>query len=134
MRSACISAVRRCRRRSSCSLSEMTDAIAGMDTTTTTPAPLKRCAIIGTAPSWAQCPWSDRSLEKLGLNDGYLLGVPHASRWYDLHPFHQMSFQPRDRRSVPQSAVPIGAYLRPEGHLDWLKTRAFPVYLAEPHA
>ena len=112
-----------------------TAIVPAAPTTTATPsqAPLKRCAIIGTAPSWAQCPWPDQALEKWGLNDGYLLGVPHAARWYDLHPFHQMSFQSRDRRAVPQAAVPMGAYLRPEGHLEWLKTRGFPVYLAEPH-
>ena len=102
-------------------------------TTTNMQAPLKRCAIIGTAPSWTQTPWQDQTLEKWGLNDGYLLGIPVASRWFDLHPFHQMNFQPRDRRAVPQSEVPIGAYLSPEGHLEWLKTRGFPVYLAEPH-
>lgn len=97
------------------------------------PAPLKRVAIIGTAPSWNQCPWGDQTLEKWGLNDAYLIGVPAASRWFDLHPFHQMYFQPRDRRTVNAAHIPVGVYLRPEGHLDWLKTRQFPVYLAEPH-
>ena len=102
-------------------------------TTTAVPsaAPLRRVAIIGTAQSWALCPWQDQTLEVWGLNDAYLIGVPRADRWYDLHPFHQMAFRPRDQRTVLQKDVPIGSYLRPEGHLDWLKTRPMPVFLAE---
>lgn len=106
--------------------------------TTTTAGPveagaplLKRCAIIGTAPSWKQCPWHDMTMEKWGLNDGYLLGVPHADRWYDLHPIHQMSFRPSGQRVVPPQEVPVGAYLRPEGHLEWLRTRPIPVYIPQ---
>lgn len=109
------------------------------ETTTTTtnmpsPASLKRCAILGTAQSWKQCPFQDQTLEVWGLNDGYLLGVPRANRWYDLHPFHQMYFRPPGERAVGSSSwheVPTGAYLRPSGHLEWLKTRPIPVYLAE---
>ena len=101
------------------------------DTAVPSPQPLKRVAIIGTAPSWRQCPWQDQTLEKWGLNDAYLIGVPAATRWFDLHPFHQMLFRPRDQRTVSAAEVPTGAYIRPEGHLDWLKTRGFPVYLAE---
>lgn len=101
------------------------------ETTTTGPAPLKRVAIIGTAPSWQQCPWQDQTLEKWGLNDAYLIGVPVATRWYDLHPFHQMVFRPKHQRVVNAAEVPVGCYLRPEGHWEWLKTRSFPVYLAE---
>ena len=103
-------------------------------TTTLDPAPpLKRCAIIGTAESWNQCPWGDATLEVWGLNDAYLIGVPRADRWYDLHPFHQMVFRPPGGRgsSGPQPTVPAGAYLRPAGHLEWLKTRPMPVFLAE---
>ena len=93
--------------------------------------PLKRVAILGTAPSWQQCPWQDKTLEIWGLNDGYLLGVPRADAWFDLHPTHQMLFRPRDQRTVPQTGIPIGVYLRPEGHLEWLKSRPIPVYLPE---
>lgn len=100
-------------------------------TDTTNTAPLKRCAIIGTAQSWRDAPWQDQTLEMWCLNDAYLIGIPRADRWYDLHPFHQMSFRPRDQRTVSQADVPIGAYLRPEGHLEWLKSRPMPVYLAE---
>ena len=33
--------------------------------------------------------------------------------------------------SGSQAEVPLGVYLRPEGHLHWLQTRGFPVYLSE---
>ena len=105
-----------------------------MSETTTQPAPLKRVAILGTAPTWTWCPWQDKSLEIWGLNDAYLLGIPRADRWYDLHPFHEMHFRPAGQRVVQAHEVPIGAYLRPEGHLDWLKTRPIPVFLAEKRA
>lgn len=96
-----------------------------------TDAPLKRVAIIGTAQSWRECPYHDQTLEIWGLNDAYLIGIPRADRWYDLHPFHQMSFRPPDQREVSAHEVPVGAYLRPHGHLEWLKTRPMPVYLAQ---
>ena len=102
--------------------------------TDTAAKPIKRCAIVGTAPSWNQCPYTDTTLEVWCLNDAYLIGVPRADRWYDLHPFHQMSFRPRDQRVVAQQDIPFGAYLRPEGHLDWLKSRPMPVFLAEKRA
>ena len=93
---------------------------------------LKRCAILGTAQSWKECPFGDQSLEVWGLNDAYMVGVPRANRWYDLHPFYQMYF--RGEKSVPIAEVPPGCYLRPNGHLEWLKTRPFPVYLAQQRA
>lgn len=101
-------------------------------TTTAFPSPdpgvLKRCAILGTAPSWRLCPWADTTLEVWGLNDGYLLGVPRIDRHYDIHPVYQMAFrQPGEK--APQGSVPTGAYLRPHDHLEWLRSRPFPVYL-----
>lgn len=95
------------------------------------PKPLKRVSIIGTAPSWKQCPWNDPTMEIWGLNDGYLLGTPRATRWYDLHPIYQMNFRPADQRQVDPRDVPVGCYLRPHGHLDWLRSRPFPVVMAE---
>ena len=95
------------------------------------PQPLKRCAIIGTAPSWQQCPFGDKSLEIWTLNDGYLLGIPRSDRHYEIHPFHQMNFRPRGQRVVSQAEVPVGAYVRPSDHLDYLRSRSQPVYLAE---
>ena len=114
------------------------DVLSLVPTQTTTqvpePAPLKRCAIIGTAPSWKECPYDDLGLEKWTLNDGYLVGVPFVPgsicRHYDLHPVHQMWFrnpqQPLDPRTVP-----MGVYVRPAGHLDWLRQRQHPVFLLE---
>ena len=94
---------------------------------------MKRAAIIGTAQSLSQTPWKDESLECWGLNDAYQLHVPRANRWFDLHPTHQMAFRPRGDRAVSAFDVPVGSYLRPADHLDWLKSRGFPVYLAEAH-
>ena len=93
------------------------------------PAPVKRVAIIGTAESWKCCPWQDQTLEVWGLNDAYLIGVPRATRWYDLHPTYQMHFRPADKRVVPASEVPLGAYIRPEGHLESLRTRPMPIFV-----
>jgi hypothetical protein len=97
------------------------------NTTMPSPQPLKRCAIIGTAQSWKECPFGDKTLEVWGLNDAYMVGVPRADRWFDIHPFHQMVF--RTERNVNAADVPTGCYLRPQGHLDWLRTRPMPVYL-----
>lgn len=113
-----------------------------MDTThTTEPTPPKRCAIVGTAQTWKQTPWHDATLDILGLNDGYALGwriglpaLPRATHWFDLHPFGQMAFQPKGKTRVSQADVPVGAYLRPEGHLDWLRTRTFPVFVNQKPA
>lgn len=90
---------------------------------------LRRCAIVGTAPTWKQTPWQDGTLDILGLNDAYVLGMPRATHWFDLHPFSQMVFAAGQK--VSPLDVPIGAYMRPHGHLDWLKTRNFPVYLQD---
>ena len=103
----------------------------------------KRVAIIGTAGSWVDTPWNDPSLECWSLNDGYMcrdakgLGFQRISRWYELHPLDKMWFRPRDAKVVYANQVPKGAYVRPEGHLEWLKTQAqtIPVYLqGEPPA
>ena len=108
------------------------------ETTTTamlSPTPLKRCAILGTAETLRMCPWGDTTLEVWALNDAYMLQIPRADRWYDLHPFHQMFFRSATPggpgSSGSQAEVPLGVYLRPEGHLHWLQTRGFPVYLSE---
>ena len=91
----------------------------------------KRVAIVGTAPSWRQCPWDDPTLEIWGLNDAYTLGFPRASRWYDLHPLDRLHFRPKDQRAVYHEDVPYGAFVRPQGHLEWLQqqARTIPVFL-----
>lgn len=95
------------------------------------PQPVKRVAILGTAASHVFTPWQDPTLEKWGLNDAYQLGFPVAHRWYDLHRFHQMAFRPKGDRIVRIDQVPVGSYVRPADHLEWLRTRPFPVYLQE---
>lgn len=103
----------------------------------------KKVAIVGTAPSWVKAPWDDLSVEIFGLNDGYMCrdargqGVRRASRWYDLHPIDKMWFRDPARKEVYAHEIPKGHYVRPAGHLEWLKTQAMtiPVYLqAEPPA
>jgi hypothetical protein len=100
---------------------------------------VKKCAIVGTAPSWVKAPWEDPSVEIWCLNDGYMCrdaqgqGVRRASRWYDLHPIDKMWFRPTAQRTVRADEIPKGHYIRPEGHLAWLKTQAMsiPVYLQD---
>lgn len=93
-------------------------------------APVKRGAIVGTAPTWRNTPWDDATLDIFSLNDAYVLpGFKRASGWFDLHPIPEMVFRPKGERKVLPEHAPVGAYLRPEGHLDWLKTRNFPVFL-----
>lgn len=93
----------------------------------------KRCCIVGTAPSWRETPWTDTGLEVWGLNDGYCLGFPRADRWFDLHPIEQMWFRPNDNRPIRMEDVPKGAYIRPEGHVEWMRKQSetIPVYLKE---
>mgnify|MGYP001562635870 CR=1 FL=1 len=96
-------------------------------------APLRRVAIIGTAPSWRACPFDDATLEIWGLNDGYATGMPRANAWYDIHPPYQWVLRNALMRNssggVSPDQLPVGAYVRPEGHLEWLRTRPFPVHL-----
>ena len=94
------------------------------------PTTIRRGAIIGTAPTYRNTPWDDTTLDCFSLNDAYVL--PHfkrASGWFDLHPIPEMVFRPKGERKVRPEHAPVGGYLRPEGHLEWLKTRTFPVYL-----
>lgn len=104
------------------------------------PPKTKRCAIVGTAATWKLCPWQDHNLDILGLNDAYLLGyrlsgqlmLPRQTHWFDLHRFHEMYFRPREERVVLESEIPVGSYVRPQGHLEWLRTRPHPVILHDP--
>ena len=94
------------------------------------PAPLKRCAIVGTAPSWRQTPWQDPGLHILGLNDAYVLGQPRADVWFDLHPSNRWLFYEQGKPPFIDDVSP-GTYLRPKGHREWLSQRTFPVFLLE---
>ncbi len=91
----------------------------------------KRVAIVGTAPSWKQCPWDDPTLEIWSLNDAYTLGLPRIDRHYELHPLDKLYFRPRDKQVVYAEDVPHGHYVRPDGHLEWLQhaAKTIPVFL-----
>lgn len=96
-----------------------------------------RCAIIGTAESWSRCPWDDPELYVVSLNDAWVLGLPRVDEWAELHPFDHMHFRDVTQRKVKAGDIPPGAYVRPQGHLDMLRTMAasIPVWLqAEPPA
>lgn len=95
----------------------------------------KKVCIMGTAPSWRQTPWNDQSWDVWGLNDGYMLFPRRWNRWYELHPIDQMWFRDHDQKIIRVEDVPKGHYVRPKGHLEWLKEQAknIPVFLqAEP--
>lgn len=94
---------------------------------------LKRAAIVGTAPTWIETPWDDPDLTICTLNDGYSLGIKRTSEHYDLHPISKMWFRPAGKTVFKESEIPEGAYIRPEKHLDWLKTTAktCPVWLQD---
>ena len=103
--------------------------------------PIRRAAIVGTAPSWMQTPWSDPGLYIAGLNDGYMCrdaygrGPQRASEWWELHPLDQMYFRAANSTIVMADQIPPGHYVRPAGHLEWLKAQAktIPVWLqADP--
>jgi len=91
-----------------------------------------RTAIVGTAPSWALTPFADPGLTIVSLNDAYQLeGFGRVDAWYDLHPLNKFFFPPKGQR-VFAHHVPPGYYVRPQGHLDWLASRAFPVFVSRP--
>lgn len=93
----------------------------------------KRCCIVGTAPSWQKTPWHDTSIEMWTLNDAYVLGLPRIDRMFELHPLNKMWFRKKDQIRVHEEQVPPGFYVRPEGHIEFLKTAAatIPVFLQD---
>jgi len=90
--------------------------------------PIKRCAILGTAPTWKNTPWDDPGLEIWCLNDMYVLRPPRADRWYDLHPFDKFHYR-RPGEQIQTEDVPVGTFMRPAGHIEWLAQQSIPVYL-----
>lgn len=107
----------------------MTDSTTMPPQTATIDKPVKRLAIVGTAQTWVQTPWDDATLEIASLNDAYVLGFKRVNIWCDLHPTSEMVFTPKGQRAIHPHAAPVGAYLRPEGHLDWLRTCPCPVFM-----
>jgi hypothetical protein len=100
----------------------------------TTEQQIKKGCIIGTHTCYKATPWDDPTIDRISLNDAYVLpDFRNISSWVDLHPIPEMVFRPKGERRVRPEHAPVGAYLRPEGHLEWLKTRSFPVYLHDCH-
>ena len=96
-----------------------------------------RAFIVGTAPSWKKTPWNDPTGRVVGLNDCYALGFPRIDEHYELHPLDKMWFRKKDQIRVYEKDIPKGHYIRPEGHIEWLKQQAatIPVWLQkEPPA
>ena len=74
------------------------------------PKPEKRCAIIGTAPSYRLTPWDDPTLEIWTLNDEWIINLPRSSRHFDLHPFELFYF--RDPKKKLQAVdIPAGVFV-----------------------
>lgn len=91
----------------------------------------ERIAIVGTAPSWKQTPWTDPGLAVWSLNDAYRMpGFARADAWFDFHPPSKFFFHDGTQQ-VYAHMVPPGYYVRPAGHVEWLaeQARTIPVYL-----
>lgn len=95
--------------------------------------PSKRICILGTAPTWRDAPWDDPSVEMWALNDAHLLNLPRADRWFDLHPIDKMFFRGAGQK-IHGHDVPAGFFLRPKGHLAWLRSQQIPVYVQDAAA
>jgi hypothetical protein len=83
-----------------------------------------KAAIVGTAPTWRKVPWHDLSMRIIGLNDAYVLGFPRVDEWYELHPFDKYVYRKHSQKVMRASDVPPGHYVRPDGHVEWLKQQA----------
>lgn len=99
----------------------------------THPSTDKRIAILGTAPTWRDTPWDDPSLEIWALNDFWVLQPPRVDRWFDLHPLDKMYFASKQKK-VNVHQVPAGYFVRPEGHVEWLRAQTIPVYVQDAKA
>jgi hypothetical protein len=100
---------------------------------------MERFAIVGTASSWQQTPWTDPTIHVASLNDAYRLkGFVRADSWYDLHPLNKYFLVPEPADGQPHAPVfahqiPVDQYVRPAGHVDWLATQPLPVWLHPEH-
>jgi hypothetical protein len=96
--------------------------------------PERRICIMGTAPTWKDIPWDDPTLEIWGLNDAWLLNLPRVDRWFDVHPLDKLYFRDPSQKKIKQHEVPAGFFLRPKGHIEWLRQQTIPVYLQQARA
>jgi hypothetical protein len=90
----------------------------------------RRICIIGTAPTFRDAPWDDPSIEMWCLNDFWVLKPKRADRWFDLHPFDHFHFS-KPGKKVLAHEVPAGYFIRPHGHLEFLKSQTIPVYVQD---
>jgi hypothetical protein len=90
----------------------------------------RRIAIVGTAPTWKATPWADPTLEIWALNDMHVMNLPRADRWFDLHPLDKMYFR-TPNTPVFEGDVPAGYFVRPAGHVEWLRKQTIPVYVQD---
>lgn len=90
----------------------------------------RRICIVGTAPTWKDAPWNDPSVEMWLLNDMWVLKPPRADRWFDLHPFDKFYFSD-PTHPVYAHQVPAGTFVRPKGHLEFLRSQVIPVYVQD---
>jgi len=84
----------------------------------------EKCAIVGTAQTWKETPWNDTSLDIWTLNDAYMLGMPRIDVHFEQHPLDMFVYRKHDQKVFTHADIPAGHYLRPEGHLEWLKKKA----------
>lgn len=90
----------------------------------------RRVCIMGTAPTWKDIPWDDPTLEIWALNDAHVLNPRRVDRWFDLHPFDKMFFANKQKKILAHQ-VPAGYFVRPEGHIEWLRRQTIPVYVQD---
>lgn len=93
---------------------------------------VNRIAIVGTAPSWTQTPWTDPNTKILSLNDAYRLkGFTRADEWYDFHPLDKFHLVEPGQAQIFAHTIKPGTYVRPHDHLAWLgrQARTIPVWL-----
>jgi hypothetical protein len=64
------------------------------------------------------------------LNDYHLLKPKRADRWYDLHPLDKF-YYPTPGKKMFQHDVPPGYYVRPQGHLEFLRAQSIPVFVQD---
>lgn len=74
-----------------------------------------RVAIVGTAPSWVEAPFSDPDVEVWGQNGCWRL-LPRVDRFFEMH--------------TPAVEASFAEWYGAE-YVDWLKSASCPVYMAE---
>lgn len=94
----------------------------------------RRICIVGTAPTHLLVPYDDPSLEVWCLNDFWVLNPPRADRWFDLHPLDKLFFRDKQQKKIFAGEVPAGYFVRPAGHVEWLRKQTIPVYVQDATA